>query len=475
MRERALTVPRHRGSKLGLVVGALGLSATTLVLNALPSSAGIASSHATSTISMVVSNYMFDTSQFTTQYTNQLVKEWSHRYPNVKLNVIAIGGNDVNEATALALRFKEASTTPDVIATETPYLSQYAAAGYMRTLNKYVSGSSAPSFWTNMPKSIQQLTTFGGGVYGIAPGVNDQGILYNKAILKKAGIALPWNPKNWAQILNAAKQIKARDPGVVPMWLGAGVEAGPFNFAQGIANLIFGTPTPQIFVPKTKKWVVSSPGIKAAFNFYSQIFAGGMGAPISQLFTANAIGNPPLYMRQGKLGIMIGANWMPEVWFAKSSGTSYWPSAQQGAGVAPLPTENGQAPYTVSEISGWAYGITKASSNPSMAWNLIKMNMEVQNELDVSIWSGFVPSDPAVASAKANLDFAPGFNVGFNAYVKNAVALPNDQNLTVYARAMNTATGDIAENPKTSVASAVATVGSLVSQQLGPNFVTTIK
>ncbi len=458
-----------RTRSLGAAV--VGLSAASLLLNVIPNSAASAAGSAKKPITMLVSNYMFDTSQFTTQYSKQIEKEWDKAHPNNPLNVIVIGGSDVNEATTLALRLKDASTTPDVIVTETPYLSQYAAAGYMQPLNSYLQGSSAPSFWTTMPKAIQQLTTFGGKVYGVAPGVNDQGILYNKVILKKAGIALPWVPKNWADILSAAQKIKKTQPSVTPIWLGAGVAAGPFNFAQGIANLIFGTPTPTIFDQASKKWVVDSPGIRAALGFYSKVFAGGLGASVSQLFTSNAIGTPPLLMRQGKLGITIGANWMPEVWAAPSSGSSYWPTYQRDAGVTGLPTEFGQAPHQISEISGWAYGVTKASSNSSLAWDLVKMNMEFQNELDVSIWSGFVPSNPNVANSSANLKFSPGFNQGFNQYVKEALSLPNDQNLTVYARAMNTATGDIAQTPKsTTVSSAVSTISTLINEQLGPGF-----
>lgn len=258
------------------------------------------------------------------------------------------------------------------------------------------------------------------------------------------------------------------------MWLGAGVEAGPFNFAQGIANLIVASTTPTIFDLKSGKWVTDSPGIEASLQFYSDIFKGGMGAPISQLFSSQAIGSPTTAMKDGTLGIMIGANWMPEIWAV--AGTYYWPTAGQHVGIAPFPTEFGQAPGTITEMSGWAYAITKADPDPSMAWNLIKMNMETENQLHVATWSGFVPADPAVANSKANLAFAPGFNAGFNQYVDHAVSLPVNSNLTVYARAMNTATGDIAQYPSsTTVSDAVKTLDQLMTEQLGPGKTEAIK
>lgn len=427
-----------------------------------------------SSITMLVSDYMFDSTPLTVQYGKLLTKEWDSKYPNTKLNVIEVPGTDVDEATALALRFKEKSTTPDVVAVETPYLSQYAAAGYVSTLDNYLSAASAPSFWKEMPKPVRDLTTFGGHIYGVAAGINDQGILYDEDIFKKAGISLPWHPKNWADIVKASEEIKAKVPGVVPMWLGAGTEAGPFNFAQGIANLIVGSTTPTIYDNSANKWVTSSPGIKAAFAFYSKIFAGGMGAPISQLFTSQAIGAPTYAMKQGKLGIMIGANWMPEIWAV--AGTRYWPTADKHVAAVAFPTEFGQAPGTVSEMSGWAYAIAKVAPDQALAQDLVNMNMEAQNQLDVAEWSGFVPADPSVANSKANLAFGGGFNGAFNSFVDHAVSLPNNPNLTVYAQGMNTATGDLAQYPaKTTVKDAINTLNQVVTQQLGPNSTITLK
>lgn len=156
-------------------------AAVLLSLSTLAATIGITSaseaSASPSTITLVVSDYMFDSTPLTVMYGKELTKEWDAKFPNVKLKVIEIAGTDVDEADALALQFKEASTTPDVITTETPYLSEYADAGYLDTLNHDLSPSNAPAFWKQMPTSIQQLTTFGNDIYGVAPGVNDQGIL----------------------------------------------------------------------------------------------------------------------------------------------------------------------------------------------------------------------------------------------------------------------------------------------------------
>jgi maltose-binding protein MalE len=119
------------------------------------------------------------------------------------------------------------------------------------------------------------------------------------------------------------------------------------------------------------------------------------------------------------------------------------------------------------EISGWAFGVSKASGNPTAAWNLLKMNLEPTNQLDIALWSGFVPPSSTVASSAKNLAFAAPFQAAFNAYLKFGQALPDNENFTVYARAVNEATGAIAQTPSTPVSSVLSTLKGSVAQQLG--------
>ena len=85
---------------------------------------------------------------------------------------------------------------------------------------------------------------FNGTLYAINCGNNDSAVVFNKTLLTKAGVKMPWKPKTWADILAAARLVKKNDPGVYPLWMAAGVAAGPTNVLQGSGNLIFGTKTP---------------------------------------------------------------------------------------------------------------------------------------------------------------------------------------------------------------------------------------
>lgn len=426
------------------------------------------------TISVLYSNnYMFDTDQQATTWWSTVKKQFEKAYPGAKLNLLGTGGTDIDEMNKAALLFRSPSQTPDVIQMPTTYISQFASSGYLAPLDSYVSSSKLAPFWSGIPKNVQNMGDYNGKLYAVNNGNNDFGIFYNKVMFKKAGLPTNWQPKTWNDILKAAQAIKKKVPGVAPLWLGAGVAAGPTNVLQGIGNLIDGSKTPTMFDSKTKKWVVGSPGLTQVLNFYKAVYSQGLGAPVSQLFSPQAVGNPPQLMQKGQLAIvMAAANYYPSAWVAKGANT-YWPQAGKDVGVAPLPTATGQAPHFVSTIGGWAIGVSSTSQHKALAEGLLSIMMANHNQLTTAVWAGFVPPDTSIGASKAFVDSAP-FQGAFNQYAKYGQPLPTDPNFPVYARALNTATGDIVQNPKMSVKDALGVISSTTSQQLGSDKVETL-
>ena len=434
-------------------------------------SSGSAASGGTVTV-LYSNNYVFNSDALATQWWNGIAKQWKIKYPNTKLVLESTGGTDVDLMNKAAILFRSPSTTPDVIQMPTTYMAQFAESGYLEPLNSFVQSPLAASFWPAMPAGVQNMSTIGGNVYAINAGNNNTGLLYNKAMLIKAGIKMPWNPTSWAQILQAAEKVKTANPGVWPLWVAAGVAAGPTNVLQGSGNLIFGSSNPTMFDTKTQKWVVNSSGIRSTLEFYQEMFQMGLGAPTSQLFRADAVGQPPLLMKQGKLAIAIGSNWYPTVWAAPNSAAP-WAAAKTAVGAAPFPTESGQAPGAASTLGGWAYAVAKASKNVQGAENFIALASTPANQLTTAVWSGFVPPSTPVGEQPVFINFAPPFQADFNTYAKYGVALPNNVNFPVYARALNTVTGDFAQNPNASLSAELAKLSSLLTQQLGPGSVET--
>jgi multiple sugar transport system substrate-binding protein len=411
-------------------------------------------------------NFVFDTDAQATSWWNNVTKEFDAQNPGSTLKQLGTGGTDIDEMNKAALLFRSASTTPDVIQLPTTYTSQFASSGYLLPLDSLVKSSSNAPFWAGMPKNVQDMGRYKGTLYAINNGNNDFGVFYNKTMFKQAGLPTNWQPKNWNDILTAAAAIHKKLPKVAALWLAAGVAAGPTNILQGIGNLVVGTKQPTIFDTKTGSYVVGS-GLSDALNFYKKVYSEGLGAPVSQLFAPNAVGNPPQLFAKHQLAIAIaGANWFPSAWVAKGSPT-YFPTAAKEMGIAPMPTEFGQAPGKVSTLGGWAVAVAKSTKLPQLAWNLVKLMMDPANQLSMAVEAGFVPPDTSIGASKAFVNSAP-FQAQFNTYAKYGAPLPSDANFPVYARAVNTATGDFVQKASgSSVSSELSGVSSSITQNCG--------
>ena len=419
-------------------------------------------------------NYVFNSVALARTWWGNIAKEWKAKYPNVKLNLVGTGGTDIDEMNKAALLFRSKSTAPDVIQLPTTFISQFGGSGYLLPIDKYVASTTTAPFWQGFPKNVQDMGRLGGTLYAINCGNNDSAVVYNKSILAKAGVKMPWNPKNWNDILSAARKVHKSNPNVYPLWLAAGVAAGPTNVLQGSGNLLFGTTTPTMFDSKTNKWVVDSPGIRSTLSFYKTVYSEGLGAPTSELFRPDAVGRPPLLFKEGKLAIAFGSNWYPTVWVDPKSATP-WAAGLKQAGIAPIPTQTGQAPGATSTIGGWAFAVGKSTKNPDAAWAFIQMAMEPNNSLTTALWAGFVPPDHRVGQLPKFVNYAPPFQAAFNTYEQYGHPLPTDTNFPVYARALNTATGAFAQHPSTSLNDALKMLSDGVSQQLGKDKIETLK
>lgn len=407
----------------------------------------------------------FDSTALGVAWWKRVASEFHSTYPKAHLVLQDVSGNLVAYTTKLALQFRAASTSPDVIQINSQYLGEFGAAGNLLALNHELTPSQAP-YWSQYPANVRASDTIKGKVYGVDEGENIGAILYNKVLLKRAGIALPWKPKNWTAILSAAEAVKRKEPSVAPVWLAAGTSTGPGGIAQGTGNLILGTRQPTIFDEHTRKWVVDSAGMRQVLSFYKTLYGKGLGAPLSEVFSPNAIGNAPDLMAQGKVAIAIGENWYPGAWALQGSGAT-WPAAVKETGTAPIPTEYGQGTGTVTTLQGWAAAISHTSTNSKLAWDLIQIMQRPANVISLANTAGFVPPEPNLSHASAFVDFAP-LQAVIAAYLPSAKALPSSEaGYSAWVNGIEEATQQLASKPSgTSVASAAALAKSTIAGEL---------
>src|ERR1700716_2347101 len=107
-------------------------------------------------------NYVFNSVDLAKKWWGNIAKEWKAKYPNVKLNLVGVGGTDVDEMNKAALLFRSKSQAPDVLQLPTTFVSQFGGSGFLADLSKYVGSKSTAPFWSNFPKPVQDMGRFNG-------------------------------------------------------------------------------------------------------------------------------------------------------------------------------------------------------------------------------------------------------------------------------------------------------------------------
>jgi multiple sugar transport system substrate-binding protein len=416
-------------------------------------------------------NTTFDTTPLGLTWWTAVKNQYEKLYPNVTVKLIAVQGGEPDFLEKLALDYHSTSTSPTLAQFPSTEIALYQSSGWLMSLSPFLKGSS---WFKQYPKVIQNEGLIGGKIYAVSSGENNVGLYYDKAILTKAGIKLPWQPKNWNDIITAAEAIKKAEPKIIPLWVDAGTSAGPNGAGYGILNLLAGSSTPTIQT-SSGKMVVSSPGLLQTFNFFHTMFSKGLGAPTSQLFSLNNAPNiPSADFKKGTLGIAVGANFLAGNW-TKQVSFPYWPQASTAIGIAGLPKVNGGG--YASTLSGWDYGIssTATSAEATAAFNFMNVAQGQTNLINAGNWAGWVPPVQSDWNVPLYTNFAAPFNKEFGELLPSSSELPTSANYSVWVQGIEEASGTLAQTPSTTGAQAMSQMKSYVSNQLGPSAVVTLK
>ena len=314
-------------------------------------------------------------------------KEYEAANKGVTVKLVPIAASENDYYTKLALMNRSASTAPDVLYEDTFLIKSDAEAGYLAPLDSYVSKWKD---WNQFPANAKKA---GVGVdnklYGISMGTDTRALWYNKELLKKAGIPLPWKPTSWKDLLDAAKKIKATQPGVVPFNLYSGKPQGEAAVMQGFEMLLYGTKD-TLFDTRKNKWIVGSKGFTDSLGFVRDLYQGGLAPTPQQALDPN-IGTTIFtdWIPNGKLAIALDGSWQSGTWIA--SGAKPWPEWSSVLAQTPMPTQNGEAPKATSMSGGWTLALGSKSKHKDAAWEFIALALDQKNSKAYDIAASQIP------------------------------------------------------------------------------------
>lgn len=320
-----------------------------------------------------------------------------------KVELIPIVASENDYYTKLQLMMRSPRTAPDIVREDTFLINSDIQAGYLRPLDPYLSKWEDWDQFEGPAKEAGKAQD--GKVYGVTDGTDTRGLWYNKKIFAKAGLPVPWEPKNWDEVLDAARTIKQKVPDVMPLNVFSGKAAGEASAMQGFEMLLYGTED-TLYNPQQKKWVTGSKGFQDSLDFIKTVYGEKLGPTPKQALNKQIQNTVSAdWMPKEELAINLDGSWLPNTWL--KTGAKPWPQWSKVLGNAPMPTQNGQAPGKVSLSGGWTWAIPQKSTNPDLAWKLIEQMGSKENNLRFVNENAQIAVRKDVAGEKAYLEAQP--------------------------------------------------------------------
>ncbi|MBU8867368.1 extracellular solute-binding protein [Paenarthrobacter aromaticivorans] len=330
-------------------------------------------------------------------------KEFEAANSSVTVNLEPIQANDDDYGTKLALAQRSPDTAPDVFYEDTFKVRSDVDAGYLLKLDSYLEKWDDWSMFNEAAKAAGRADD--GGIYAVPLGTDTRAIWYNKAVLQKAGIAVPWQPKTWEDILSTARAIKASDPSVIPFNMYAGKGTGEGTVMQSFYELLYGTDS-TLYDEKEKKWVVGSQGFTDSLAFLKTLYDEKLAVSPAEALDANVwkkvFGE---WFPQGKLAATVEGSYTPSFW--QKGGAYEWAGYEQEMGVAMFPTRNGQEPGGVSMSGGWTLAVGAKSKNAELAFKFLTTALNKKNALAFDVNNSQIAVRTDVASESSYLSANP--------------------------------------------------------------------
>ncbi|MEU3842190.1 extracellular solute-binding protein [Streptomyces sp. NPDC028635] len=344
-------------------------------------------------------------------YLAGVKKQFEQSHPGKKVQLVPVKAPDSEYYTKLQQMLRSPKTAPDLVYEDTFLINSDITSGYLKPLDAYLA--KWPDWQQFMDSAKAAAKGEDGRTYGVPDGTDTRGLWYDKDILAKAGLPVPWQPRTWDDVLAAARAIKRKVPGVTPLNVYTGKPAGEAATMQGFEMLLYGTGdgrTDPLYDAGSKKWVAGGQGFKDALSFVETVYKEKLGPDVSTALDPNiqTIVRGEL-LPKGKLGIDLDGSWLPQDWLPGAG--HEWPAWSRELGLAAMPTQEGQAPGKVSMSGGWTWAVPAKAGNPDLAFEFIKT---LQTKANAQKWyvanSGIavrkdVASDPAYATAQPGITF----------------------------------------------------------------------
>ncbi|MFC5721293.1 extracellular solute-binding protein [Streptomyces gamaensis] len=344
-------------------------------------------------------------------YLAAVQKQFEHDHPGKKVRLVPIQASQADYYAKLQQMMRSPKTAPDLVREDTFLINSDIRSGYLRPLDDKLG--NWPEWRHYVPGAKTAARAEDGRTYGVPDGTDTRGLWFNKELFARAGLPADWRPATWQDVLDAARTVKRRLPGVIPLNIYTGKGPGERSSMQGFEMLLYGTGKDPLYDPDAKKWVLGGQGLKDSLDFVRTVFAEKLGPDPSDAVDPNIDTRVTTqWLPSGKLAIDLDGSWLGQNWLP--TGGKPWPQWARVMGQAAFPTQHGAAPGKVSMSGGWTWSIPAKSPRADLAWQLVETLQTRQNAVEWNVRDAEiavrddVAADPRYRTSMPGVDFFTG-------------------------------------------------------------------
>ena len=306
----------------------------------------------------------------------QLIQQFQQQNPNIKVNAqyVAFGQAQSKFSTAA-----QSNTAPDVLRSDVGWVTQFASLRYLRQIDDMVSQSDLSDY---LPAPLN-YDKYNGHLYGLPQVTDFLALLYNKALLAKAGITSP--PATMADFeADAIKIEQSKTAKYAFETSGASYFALPFLWAFGGG-----------MIDPNNNILVNNAGSVAGLTFLLKLQNVDKVMP-SKVDFANGYNNMTNDFKSGATAMIFQGPWQVSDILTGSAFTD-----KTNLGIAGIPTGPGGA--TGSPVGGQSYVIYAGTAHPAEAYKFISFMSSPASQIAIAKANHTLPTrqaayqDPAVS------------------------------------------------------------------------------
>ncbi|WP_176705926.1 ABC transporter substrate-binding protein [Paenibacillus hemerocallicola] len=307
----------------------------------------------------------------------KIAQKFNDDHPNIKVTAEMNAGSQYYTKLQTVLA---ANSGPDIMWMDGPDFPKFQSKGFLLAYNDLIKKDNFSM--DNYPKSLVDLYSIDGKMYGMPKDFDTIGLYYNKELFDKENVKYPDASWTWNDLLAAAKKLTLQEGGKTVQWGFAAMS----NTQESIYPFMVQNGAKLVSADK-KTTDIGSDNAVGAVQFLYDLMYKEKVSPDGKYMIDNKPG--PLF-KSGKVAMITGGSW---------NARSYYDALKEKLDVAVLPKQKQEG----NIIHGIGWTINAKTKNPNEAWEFVK-------------WLG--SKDVAMMQANAGA-VIPAFNGTQDTWVKS--------------------------------------------------------